>query len=433
MKKITFGFILSILVLGFVAMQKAPDVMAYNQIGYGTVSSGQANLAVSPNTSKGGGNFPIYQQYGVEQNPFAGCSTVNGVSNCYYVADSITISTSDSIQLTCFNGSVYGPGVIITGPGTFYPTTAQAQETSGPPYCANQNIAGNYWYFSGVTVIAAIVPNLTSASVVKTVVTVYGANFSSTGNTVAIKNSSGVTTTVSNVSSSGGTSLSFTLPAGDTTPGNYTLAVEASGGTTYSNSVSFTVVAPDVAPVSLTATRSSSDIDQINLSWAETGTTVSNYSIERAFGPSGGFSVIATVSNAATHTYMDDLSGVAVSGNGVNYRVKALFNDGTSAYTNIANVSNCISISGNGSKKIVFMHGNSLDQTLGTPVSGSVFMDEVNATISTLKLVDPYKTHWSQFSFYTDLGVVNDTNLPSIGYTGGGAAGVGNGVSVGYI
>jgi hypothetical protein len=94
---------------------------------------------------------------------------------------------------------------------------------------------------------------------------------------------------------------------------------------------------------------------------------------------------------------------------------------------------NCVALSGSGPRKIVFMRGISLDPTIGSPTSVSDFLAEVNATLGILKSVDPYKTYWSQFSFYIDLKKVKDTNLPIIGYTGGGAAGVANGVSSGYM
>jgi hypothetical protein len=93
-----------------------------------------------------------------------------------------------------------------------------------------------------------------------------------------------------------------------------------------------------------------------------------------------------------------------------NYRVRALFTDGTySPYTNIVTLSNCVAVSGTGPDKVVFMRGQS------AALNNLQFLSTINDSISNgFNSVEPFKTYFSSFSFYEDLRTADET-----GFSGG--------------
>jgi hypothetical protein len=522
MKKITFGFILSILVLGFVAMQKASDAEAQNtcvlptgQPGIiVTNSSGYSYCTPSNNTTgfptatlgtvftitqyipglNGGGPWNIFYVTGQQllaQNSTLSLASFIGWTTSPTNGETFTINIPivATVQVWCV---IDGKGSVFTGPGTFTFSRACTTSNYGPP---NGPPSG--------TIFTLIQPlsTLTSASVSGTVVTVYGSNFSSAGNTVKLTNSSGSVTTVSNVSSSNGTSLTFTLPTGYTSPGTYSVAVEASGGTSYSNSVSFNVNVPTptltsasvsgdivtvkgsnmsttgnivqisgsgvstvtlsnisssggttmvftlpnsdsapgtysvkveasggtaysnsvsfavVAPSNLAAQRSPTNIDQIGLTWNNANTGVTGYSIERSFAASGGYTVVGTVSGASNTSYLDDLSSATITGASDLYRVRSKYADGTySAYSNIATVSNCISEGGTGAVTIAFERGDGWGPN---PVAGgqtlidnsSDYLTTVTNIMNVIKNTNPFKSYGGNISFLADMQQISQSSL----------------------
>src|SRR3989344_3083332 len=68
-------------------------------------------------------------------------------------------------------------------------------------------------------------------------------------------------------------------------------------------------------------------------------------------------------------------------------------------------INNCVKLSGNGSRKVVFMRGN-LDLTNTKSVSGFMTYTQ-NAIDYGFKRIDPFKTYIDQFSFYVDLKKVD--------------------------
>lgn len=162
------------------------------------------------------------------------------------------------------------------------------------------------------------------------------------------------------------------------------------------------------APSNLNATMSTTNIGQINLTWTAGGPTpLAGYAIQRSFeGMSGTFTTIGTTSPSVT-SYTDDLTHSAIGGPSETYRVRAVSTSGNfSSYTNIATVSNCVSLGGSGSRKIVFMRGGSNWDYSGATVN--YFIGQFNNVINYgFKSIDPYKSYSNQFSFYFDLVTYN--------------------------
>lgn len=79
------------------------------------------------------------------------------------------------------------------------------------------------------------------------------------------------------------------------------------------------------------------------------------------------------------------------------------------SYTYHIPATNCVKLSGNGPRKIVFMRGKSWNSSVGD------FLNQANRVIDEgFKLIDPFKTYLDQFSFYIDLKKYDDS-LPLMG------------------
>jgi hypothetical protein len=80
---------------------------------------------------------------------------------------------------------------------------------------------------------------------------------------------------------------------------------------------------------------------------------------------------------------------------------------GSGSATMSAPATNCVALSGNGPRKIVFMRGKSMNMT----VSDFILFSNQLITDS-FKMVDPFKKYFDQFSFYVDLKDFDDTKFP---------------------
>ena len=140
------------------------------------------------------------------------------------------------------------------------------------------------------------------------------------------------------------TTYTETAAAASTTYKYRVAAITSTGNSAYSNVVTITTPSVNTPPTNLVAARSSSNVNQINLTWVSTSTAVTGYIVERAFGTSSlSFVKIATVT-PPSKVYTDDITGLNTSTQ-INYRIKSIFNDLTnSGYTNIVTVSACASV-----------------------------------------------------------------------------------------
>ena len=173
--------------------------------------------------------------------------------------------------------------------------------------------------------------------------------------------------------------------------------------------------ATNSAPSNLTATMSTTNIGQINLTWTAGGPTpIAGYVIERSFsGTAGPFTLVGTTSASVT-SYTDDLTGSTIGGVSETYRIRSVSVIGTfSNYTNMSTVSNCVSLGGSGPRKIVFMRGGNWNYNGSTTLD--YFIGKFNDIINDgFKFIDPYKTYFNQFSFYVDLASYNSNGLLSM-------------------
>ena len=383
--------------------------------------NGAGSVILQPNNyNYNGSSCSGYDYDWVVPTPTA--SSINGTGLTYQIGGSGFSPAGNTVQfVNTANSSIVWTQGAISSNGTSLTLTIPPSTLPDGNYSvkvwANASLHSNLLSTYLVNPVTIPTPTLTSASVSGGIVTVNGSNMSTTGNTVQISGSGVSTVTLSNISSSGGTSMTFTLPTADNTAGTYSVKVEASGGTAYSNAVSFTVVAPGVAPTNLAATRSTSNLDQINLSWSETDTTVTGYSIERSFAASGGYTVVGTVSGASNRSYLDDLSNTTITGANDLYRVRSKYADGTySAYSNITTVSNCISEGGTGNVAIAFERGDgwgpnpvSAGQTL---IDNSTdYLTTVTNIMNVIKNTNPFKSYGGNISFLADLQQISQSSL----------------------
>ena len=191
---------------------------------------------------------------------------------------------------------------------------------------------------------------------------------------------------------------------GSTTYQYRVAAIGTSSNSAYSNVVSLKTPIQKTTLTGLTATRSSTSIDQVDLSWTNNSGTTNPISIERSFG-TGPYSVIASISSATT-TYTDDLSTAKVTGTNENYRARTVFSDGTySSYTNISTLSNCISLSGSGPVSIAFVLGDEWTTSGNEPIL--VAKNIMNG----IKSIDPFKTYSGKLSFSIDTKKISQTGL----------------------
>ncbi len=164
------------------------------------------------------------------------------------------------------------------------------------------------------------------------------------------------------------------------------------------NEGEFASSTPSKTPPTLTATRSTTNISQINLSWTDSSSDITGYQIKRATAPNDD-TIIANVGVATA--YVDDLNTVKLLNDHESYAVRAVYADGTySGYSNVVEVSNCVLVPGSKSgnlNKIVFI------ETYGMYANIDNYAQKVNSDIDALLTVEPYKTYRNNFSFYIDL------------------------------
>ncbi|TAK57965.1 hypothetical protein EPO17_00610, partial [Patescibacteria group bacterium] len=86
--------------------------------------------------------------------------------------------------------------------------------------------------------------------------------------------------------------------------------------------------------------------------------------------------------------------------------IKYISANGNPTETFSVPATNCQKISGNGSKKIVFMRGSSWNSNIND------FLLQVDSAINDgFKQIDPFKTYINDFSFYVDLKKIDETKL----------------------
>ena len=285
--------------------------------------------------------------------------------------------------------------------------------------------AGNGWSIGcadsneltvgGVT-LGSISPE-SSASSVPTSVAISGLGFTSTDNTVVFENASHTYTVddidsdVSNVS----TDLdSFDIPA-NMAVGTYKVSVVNGNSVTNADSdaLSFTVSNPPT-------------IDSVNGVVPGSGLPGSTFTINGSGFTAADNTVTLDSVLTATSTYSQTLAsnaaigssnGTAISGVAIplsassgTYNVtvsnaNGITSPGGQFYVGLPS-NNCVNVSGSGPKKIIFMRGN-----LWTG-SDADFTDDVNDMIDNgYKITDPFKTDFSQFSFYRDRKNVDENGL----------------------
>jgi|GEM_PF-4989784 len=165
-------------------------------------------------------------------------------------------------------------------------------------------------------------------------------------------------------------------------------------------------------PSNLTAVLNTTG--KVTLNWQNnTAGSEGGFALERADGPNGSdaFHGLANTGTNATN-YIDNFSNVLPTfptNTGEQYRARAFFSDGThTGYSNIATVSNCVRLSGNGPRKIVFIRKDIPGQN--NTISNSLFLSKVNDVITNgFGNIDPFKKYFSSFSFYLDFQVYRDS------------------------
>ena len=158
---------------------------------------------------------------------------------------------------------------------------------------------------------------------------------------------------------------------------------------------------------------------KVVLNWqSNTAGIESGFDIERADNlttdPSAFYPL--TTTNKSISTAVDDFSASTTypTSSGESYRVRAILPDSSyTDFSNIANASNCMKLSGNGPRKIVFMRGRATDGDTDTLTAN--YLSSVYSIINNgFTTIDPMKSYINQFSFYVDIKNVNET--PSAGF-----------------
>ncbi len=114
------------------------------------------------------------------------------------------------------------------------------------------------------------------------------------------------------------------------------MAANAGGSSAYSNSVSVTLLAPPAAPTNLVATLLANPT-RIRLTWLDNATTETGFVVERSVN-GGPFAMLTTVparNGTGSVTYT---TNTVTSGNIYSYRVVAINGAGSSAPSNVVNV-----------------------------------------------------------------------------------------------
>ena len=275
--------------------------------------------------------------------------------------------------------------------------------------------------YTGYTNVVSVLPSptITSLNPVNSQpgsnLTITGTNFTTTGNTVNLLNSTSsvIVWTQTNISSANATTITITIPTTIQT-GAYNVQVSNANGT--SNALPINIGSP--SPSNLVATMGSlSDIGKVSLTWTDNSSNETGYQIERATDASSSAFTLLTTVPASANSYTDDLNSVTFDSSTEAYRIRGAFAGGTfSDYSNIAKVSNCVKMQGNGPFKVVFIRSSGENDDVMTtaldPLSN--FLNYTNHAVSTFLSIDPMKTYANSFSFYADIKpTVYRGNVPS--------------------
>lgn len=162
-------------------------------------------------------------------------------------------------------------------------------------------------------------------------------------------------------------------------------------------------------PTNLTA-KISPDDGTVKLAWLNNDPDQVSVQIERSIDKElADYKALKSVSGSS-NTYTDDLGTTILPGDNEAYRVRAIFNDGThSAYSNIATVSNCVSISsGRGINNVVFRRADTLKG------STENYVTRINSAVTKdFASVDPFKKYFDSFSFHIDLKHIEQSKIPN--------------------
>jgi pimeloyl-ACP methyl ester carboxylesterase len=322
-------------------------------IGYMVINpnefSGCSNIY---STYANGKRFPIYQSYGTVQNasPF-----FNGCIN------SVVLTSNDKVQLTCYQyGGPNYPGPILTGPGTFTPTSSMSPQ-SCVDLSKNPTTGSAIFFSSRVTVSKGDASIIGYASVSAHAQNggscLPAQNPTATGQKTNITNAYGVIQTMGGciqsitLTTTDSVQLScitpfggFTIPAnwqsynGPTITGPGTFIENCSSDAGYFSTVALTVskTAPppptNSAPSNLKV-ATTTDLTKVNLFWQDNSSNQTGFDIERS--TSGGSFVPITIAGANATSYAD--TGLT-SGTAYQYRIAAISPSGNSGYSNVASV-----------------------------------------------------------------------------------------------
>ncbi len=373
------------------------DKVNASVIGYTSASSwsgGYGEYCSMSNTS-GMDQYPLYDSWDSYITELAKtcpqCVSLDGLNKPYQSSGGciqyITLTSTSTVQLGCENpldrrlGSGGYPEV-IKGPGTF-----------------RQNcptVSGKF-NSSMIRVVDDIKLVLATTSSSKTISLSWNDNFTTENEyTIERRVEGGSFTQLASLPINTTTYTDSSLASGKTY--EYRVAaVLPTGLSNYSNVVRYTVRS---APTGLTAKMRINEPGKVDLSWDFVPQAV-GYDIGFAFGTStipSKFVAIGSTTSGSITSYLDDNSTIPIKGTHEYYKVKARFADGTySDVSNIASVSNCIKLSGNGPKKIVFLQTSTLSR------KSSFFSEKVNDSINKFVSIDPYKKYSDKFSFYIDI------------------------------
>ncbi len=360
----------------------------------GTIDSGSAPNGLC--TMSGPGSATIAGQFSFYSN--GGVTRTGGPSSSPFCPNYITINTSDRVQLICQNGSL---GPILSGPGTFYPTSngACGRLPSSHNSYAIFTLGGNWFSLNpAIPCTLQVDPGTATPG---SAVNVTGTGFTSFNNRVQVTNTtdSSRTFSFSGLASPNTTHLSFTVPT-DAYPGTYTITVPSNSSCTAST---LQIKAASDAPSNLTATLDKTGI--VKLNWIDNSQNETGFEIQRAvdqklisFGPAGQTSTGVTA-------YSYKLDSTDLPGTQQGYRVRAILPDGTfTSYSNIASVKNCIALSGSGSNKVVFIRGKSVASDVDDFINAST-----NIVEEGFGGIEPFKSSIGKFSFYADITQFSDS------------------------
>lgn len=278
--------------------------------------------------------------------------------------------------------------------------------------------------------LISIVPNpaTISTSTVSggTAIQLTGSGFDALNNTVKFANTVAGAQSLkvfSMPSAANGSVITLKL-ASTTVPGTY--SVQVSGPkSVWSNSLPFTLKKSATTtmsiPSNLTAVISSSG--KVSLSWTYSSDSTNDVAFEIERSISGKWVPISIQitkkSPSSSYSYSDDVSTTTLPLATINYRVVAVYPDGSLSLPSAgASVSNCVALSGSGPIKIVFAR----DRNTGLSLR-SLRALATNLIMNGFKGIEPFRTYFNTFSFYMDMSVPLDNAATYLAYVNSSACG----------